>query len=704
MLARQKARTRRAAEPEQAPEIEVDPDDRPGAAPRPQRETARRKPKAARKKRARRAKRSIAVRAAYWSVVAMLWVGIAGIGTIVWVGAHLPPLQSLEVPKRPPTIQIVDISGKPLATRGDIGGAIIPLKDLPPYLPKAFMAIEDRRFYSHAGIDPIGLVRATAANVMHRGLSQGGSTITQQLAKNLFLTPERTLNRKLQEVALALWLERKFKKDQILELYLNRIYFGAGAYGVEAAAQRYFGKSARQVTLAESALLAGLVKSPSKLAPTHDFNAAQKRAQVVLAAMADAKFIKDADAKMAMAAPPHIVNQVAGGTANYVADFVRDALNELVGHIDDDVTVETTVDGNLQTIAEKALAEELTAKGAKFDVEQGALIAMAPDGAVRALVGGKNYADSQFNRAVAAKRQPGSAFKPFVYLTALERGLTPDTIRDDKPISVKGWKPENYTKEYFGPVTLSRALAMSLNTVSVRLTLEFGPTAVTRTAYRLGIASKLEPNASIALGTSEVTPLELVSAYVPFANGGMSITPHVIERVRGADGAVLYSRHDESLGRIIEPVYVDMMNRMLRDTVVIGTARKAELPGWTAAGKTGTSQDFRDAWFVGYTSHLITGVWIGNDDNSPMHKATGSGLPVDIWSRFMKAAHQGVPVAAVPSSDFAPRPLGVPVSGGLPDIHGTAPAASAELSPLRSRPSRGNALDSWSIDQLFTRR
>jgi penicillin-binding protein 1A len=332
---------------------------------------------------------------------------------------------------------------------------------------------------------------------------------------------------------------------------------------------------------------------------------------------------------------------------------------------------------------------------------------MTPQGAVRALVGGKNYAESQFNRAVAAKRQPGSAFKPFVYLTALERGLTPDTVRDDKPISVKGWRPENYTKQYFGPVTLTRALANSLNTVSVRLTLEFGPTAVTRTAYRLGISSKLEPNASIALGTSEVTPLELVSAYVPFANGGMAIAPHVIERVRTADGKILYARPKEAIGRIIEPVYVDMMDRMLRETVAAGTARKAEMPGWAPAGKTGTSQDFRDAWFVGFTSHMITGVWIGNDDSSPMHKATGGGLPVDIWSRFMKVAHQGVPVAALPASDFTPRPL-----AARSDVHGLIPQVSSILPPANSaaanlappRPHPGNALDSWSIDQLFSRR
>ena len=267
---------------------------------------------------------------------------------------------------------------------------------------------------------------------------------------------------------------------------------------------------------------------------------------------------------------------------------------------------------------------------------------MTPDGAVRAMVGGRNYAESQFNRAVAAKRQPGSAFKPFVYLTAIERGLTPDTVREDKAISIKGWKPENYSREYYGPVTLKQALAMSLNTVSVRLTQEFGPTAVIRTAHRLGIASKLEPNASIALGTSEVSVLELVSALAPFANGGIETAPHVVERVRTADGKTLYTREQQSLGRIVEPRYVAMMNAMMHETLVTGTARKAELPGWPAAGKTGTSQDFRDAWFIGYTGHLVTGVWLGNDDNSPTRKTTGGGMPVEMWTRIMKPAHQGV--------------------------------------------------------------
>jgi len=689
------ARSSGKARKKPAPEDDDDPpaaqaDGGDDAAPAPKR---KRKRKKSRKKKPSRAERTILGQIVYWGAVTGVWLILAVGAVIAWVGMHLPPLASLEIPRRPPTIHIVAVDGRPLATRGDMGGAAVPLKELPAHVPKAFLAIEDRRFYSHYGVDPIGLLRASVANVLRRGVAQGGSTITQQLAKNLFLTQERTLGRKLQEVVLAVWIERKFSKDQILELYLNRVYFGAGAYGVEAAAQRYFGKSARRMTLAEAAMLAGIVKSPSRLAPTHNFAGAEARSQVVLKAMAEAKFAKDNDLKVALMQPPHIVKQSAAGGVNYAADYVMDAINELVGRIEEDVIVETTIDGTMQAAAEKALVEELTQKGVKYDVEQGALVSMTPDGAVRALIGGVNYAESQFNRAISAKRQPGSAFKPFVFLTALERGLTPDTIRDDKPISVKGWRPENYTREYFGPVTLTQALANSLNTVSVRLTLEFGPTAVTRTAYRLGISSKLEPNASIALGTSEVSPLELVTAYVPFANGGFAVAPHVVERVRTADGKVLYTREDNNLGRVIEPEYVAMMNRMMRETLISGTARRADLPGWQAAGKTGTSQDFRDAWFIGYTGYLVTGVWLGNDDSSPTKKATGSGLPVNIWTNFMKAAHQGVPVAALPESETR--------RSAVEDL---MPRTTGNGEPSRAPQPRRNDLDGWFIDRLFSRR
>ncbi len=687
--------TRREPVFDSAPELRVAPSDRPaGGGSKP---PAKRRTKQNRK---RSPRRSPIGRAVYWSLVLGLWLVIGGAGVVAWTGAHMPPLQSLEIPKRPPSIQIVDLNGRPLATRGDAGGAVLPLNELPKYVPQAFIAIEDRRFYEHYGVDPLGIARALIANILHRGVAQGASTITQQLAKNLFLTQERTVHRKLQEMLLALWLEHKFSKTQILELYLNRVYFGSGTYGIEQASQRYFGKSAKQISLPEAALLAGLVKSPSRLAPTRNFDGAEHRARTVLAAMADVGFITPASEKVAFTHPPHIAAQAGNGSINYVADWVMDAINDVLGHVDEDIVVRTTIDSGLQAGAEQALTEELAQKGAKDGVSQGALVAMTPDGAVRAMIGGRNYGESQFNRAVAAKRQPGSAFKPFVYLTALEHGLTPDTVRQDAPIKIKGWQPENYGHEYYGPVTLSKALALSLNTVSVRLTIEFTPTAVIRTAYRLGIASKLEPNASIALGTSEVSPLELVSAYAPFANGGLAVVPHVIERISASNGNVLYARNDKPLGRIIEARYVAMMNEMMQQTLTIGTAHKAALPGWLAAGKTGTSQDFRDAWFIGYTAHLVTGVWLGNDDGTPTKKVTGGGLPVEVWSRFMRGAHQGIPVAALPGPP--PGVFSGLFSGNGPSrqTDGMAPAQAANNAPTAHD---GASLDGWLLNNLFGR-
>jgi penicillin-binding protein 1A len=649
-------------------------------------------------------------RLVYWGAVLALWGVIAAIGVVVYVGAHLPPIQSLEIPKRPPTIQIVGIDGSLLAERGEMAGANVSLKDLPPYLPKAFIAIEDRRFYSHFGIDPVGILRALVTNVLHRGVSQGGSTLTQQLAKNLFLTQERTMQRKLQEAELAIWLERKHSKDEILELYLNRVYFGSGAYGVEAAAQKYFGKSAKNVTIAEAAMLAGLVKSPSRLAPNRNPEGAEQRAQVVLAAMADAKFITEAQAQASIGHPSYNVKPVGAGTINYVADWIGEVLDDLVGQIDESIKVETTIDPKLQSVAEAAVIDELAAKSVKFNVSQGALVAMTPDGAVRAMVGGRNYSESQYNRAVTAKRQPGSSFKPFVYLTALEQGLTPDTVRQDAPIEVKGWKPENYTHEYFGPVTLTHALAMSLNTVAIRLGLEVGPKNVVRTAHRLGISSKLDPNASIALGTSEVSVVEMVGAYAPFANGGFAVSPHVVTRIRTLTGKLLYMRQPDEHNQVIEPRYVGMMNAMMRETLISGTAKKAEIPGWQAAGKTGTSQDYRDAWFIGYTANLVTGVWLGNDDNSPTKKATGGGLPVEVWSRFMRTAHEGVPVASLPNAqaNWGPSNLAQVASQVSPPTAAAPGPAPTNNGGYRAPPTRANVrpeaaagLDGWLMDRLF---
>ncbi len=686
-----------------SPPLTVSASDRPGGeAPR------RRKRKSKRKAKGRR--RSVFGRLVYWSLVLGIWLAIGLAGVVAWTGAHLPAIQSLEIPKRPPSIQIVDVHGRVLATRGDVAGDIIPLRELPSYLPNAFIAIEDRRFYEHYGVDPFGIVRAALSNILHRGISQGGSTITQQLAKNLFLTQERTIHRKLQEALLALWLERKFSKTQILELYLNRVYFGSGAYGIEQASQRYFGKSARHITLAEAALLAGLVRSPSRLSPTRNFNGAEKRAQIVLKIMAQLHMVSASNERVALAHPPRIVAQAGSASINYVADWVMDALNDTLGRVDEDIIVHTTIDNALQASAEQALTDELAQKGAKAGVSQGALVAMTPDGAVRALIGGRNYAESQFNRAVAAKRQPGSAFKAFVYLTALEHGLTPDTVREDKPIVIKGWRPEDYKHEYYGPVTLTQALALSLNTVSVRLTMEVGPAEVIRTAHRLGIASPLEPNASIALGTSEVSVLELTGAYATFANGGYATSPHVIKRITDAKGKLLYVHDEHSLGRIVDAHYVAEMNAMMQQTLLIGTAKRASLPGWPAAGKTGTSQDFRDAWFIGYTAHLVTGVWLGNDDGTPTKHVTGGSLPVEIWSRFMTSAHQGAPVAALPGS--AGGGFFSSLFGGsntrapqLPSTVGAAPKPPASIPTAAAPASENNAgLDGWLLNNLFGRR
>jgi penicillin-binding protein 1A len=648
MFGRGAKKTRKRIEPrlnwrgERAPDdLRADPADRPPSSRRA------RKIASQPSSRAGRRRRSWLGRFLYWAGVLSIWGLISMVGLVIYYASQLPPIDQLAVPKRPPNIAILADDGSLIANRGDTGGPAVRLVELPPYLPKAFVAIEDRRFYDHIGIDPVGVSRAVMRDAIGRRGIEGGSTLTQQLAKNLFLTQERTLSRKIQEAILALWLERRYSKDQILELYLNRVYFGSGAYGVEAAAQKYFGKSARLVTLPEAALLAGLMKSPTRLAPNRNLAGANERAAEVITAMAEQGHITEAMAKSALGNPAQVVHDKSSGSINYVADYVMDALDDTVGAIDDDIVVTTTIDPKMQAQAERALTDELK-KGAKFGVEQGALVALDPAGAVKAMIGGRNYAESQFNRAVAAKRQPGSSFKPFVYLAALEKGLTPDTVREDAPISVKGWSPENYSREYFGPVTLTKALALSLNTVAVRLGLEVGPKAVVAVAHRLGIASDLDPVPSIALGSSEVTPLEMVSAYAAFANGGVGVQPHVISRVRTAGGKQLYARRNATFGRVIDPQYVAMMNQMMQETLLTGTARKAELPGWQAAGKTGTSQDWRDAWFVGYTSYLVAGVWLGNDDGSPTKKVSGGNLPVEIWSRFMRAAHEGVPVAGLP--------------------------------------------------------
>jgi len=645
----------------------------------------------------RRSGRTLASRLVYAGLVLCLW-GVIGVGGVVaYYASQLPPIDQLTVPKRPPNIAIMASDGSLLANRGETGGRTVSLKELPPYLPNAFVAIEDRRFYSHFGIDPVGITRAVYRNLARRGLAQGGSTLTQQLAKNLFLTQERTASRKIQEAILALWLERNYSKDQILELYLNRVYFGSGAYGVEAAAQRYYGKSARNVSLAEAAVLAGLVQSPSRLAPNRNPDAAQARAQLVIAAMNELGYITPGMTKTALGAPAEPVRPSGAGSANYAADYVMDVLDDFVGTVESDIVVSTTIEPVLQAAAERVLVDELNAKGQKFNVSQGAFVAMEPDGAVKALVGGRNYEASQFNRATTARRQPGSAFKPFVYLAALERGLTPDAVRDDAPVNIKGWTPENYDRGYRGPVTLREALALSLNTVAVKLNMEVGPKAVVQTAQRLGIASPLQANGSLALGTSEVTPLELVSAYAPFANGGIGVIPYAISQVKTTDGKVIYRRPASGgLGRVIDPGAVAMMNDMMHSTFVIGTAQKAGIPGWPMAGKTGTTNDYKDAWFVGFTGNLVAGVWLGNDDGALTKRVTGGNLPVETWHNFMKIALKDKQPVGLPGGERFPS--GAPVAAAGAPRYANAGGGDGWVQP--APPPRGRGEKNF-LERLF---
>lgn len=641
-------------------------------------------------------RRSFLKRALYWGAVLGVWSIIGLIALIAYHASKLPPIDQLAIPKRPPNIAILGSDGSLLANRGETGGREVSIAELPPYLPKAFVAIEDRRFYSHFGIDPIGIARAMVRNIIHSGGLQGGSTLTQQLAKNLFLTQERTASRKIQEAILAIWLERNYTKDQILELYLNRVYFGSGAYGVEAAAQKYFNKSSRQVSIAEAAMLAGLVQSPTRLAPNRNPDGAKARADLVLSAMENAGFITHDELANAEAKPAIASQNRSGGSINYAADYIMELLDELVGSIDSDVLVTTTINPQWQSVAEQALSDELNSKGAKFGVSQGALISLSPDGAIRAMVGGKNYQDSQFNRVTDAKRQAGSAFKPFVYLTALEKGLSPDTVREDAPINVKGWQPENYARDYKGSVTLSEALAQSLNTVAVRVGLEVGPRNIATTATRLGIQSKLDANASISLGTSAVTPIEMTSAYACFANGGLAVQPYVITEVISRNGDLIYARNEPPPHRVINAEIVSELNGMMREVVLNGTAKRADIPGWDIAGKTGTSQDFRDAWFIGYTSSLVTGVWLGNDDNSPTKHVAGGGLPVEVWSRYMKAALGTTAPQALPAADPQEKGFFDSLRALFTSSAQTSPSSVPPATPLTQTPqlpaSTGNPI------------
>jgi penicillin-binding protein 1A len=590
----------------------------------------------------------------YWLFVLGIWAGIAVAGIVIYFATQLPASNTWAVPERPANIRILAANGQLMSNRGKTGGEAVSLRELPYYVPAAFIAVEDRRFREHFGIDILGLVSVALESAKAGEVTRGASTLTQQLAKNLFLTPDQTLQRKVQEALLAIWLEQNYSKDDILELYLNRVFFGHNSTGIEAAAQTYFGKSARNLSLGEAAILAGSVQAPSRLNPRGNADAVRARQQLVLSAMAREGYISDAEAKAARIDPNQTVRTKVTGGESYVADWVESLMQAYIGNVDKDVVVYTTINWDLQKQAEFVIKEAVANEGPKKGFAQGALVAMDVDGTVRALVGGVDYGKSQFNRAVTGRRQPGSAFKPFVYLAAMEKGYPPDTVADDAPFTYEGWSPGNASGQYRGPVTLREGLAYSLNTISGRLAIDVGPAKVVEAAMRLGISSPMLAVPSIALGTSEVSLLELTGAYAPFANGGIGVIPNVITRIETADGQLLYEAIPASPGQVIAPEIVGEMNDMLTAAIEIGTGKRAQLNGWPMAGKTGTSQKARDALFVGYTSRMVTGVWLGNDDDTGTSLA-GGNVPVQIWSEFMAKAHEGIPVSELPGAFTQPE-------------------------------------------------
>ena len=582
------------------------------------------------------------------------------LGLWVWKLAFsdLPPIPdkaALWSMNRPAGVTFLDRNGQIIGQRGPKHGAPLTLDQLPKYLPQAFLAAEDRHFYSHPGIDLGGVARAARNDLSgrHKGL-QGGSSITQQIARTLFLSPEQTLRRKLQEAGLAFRIEHLLTKDEILDLYLNRIYFGGGAYGVEAASQTYFGKSATQLSLSEAALLAALPKAPTHLAPTNDLDAAIARSKLVLAAMVSAGWITGAQEKAAFAAPPRLsVETRTEGDFGYVLDLAAQEAKLANVNNTPDLVIHLTVDPRLQAEATAAV-QDAVAEGAGAGVTQGAMVALEPDGGVLALVGGADHRLSSFDRATQALRQPGSAFKPFVYAAALEQGLTPDDVRADAPIKVGDWRPQNADGRYAGNVTLADALARSINTVAVRVSQEIGRDKVAELARRFGLINiPPHPAPPIALGAYEVTLLDLTGAYQVFQAGGKKAPPYLIASITNARGDLIYRKNPTPPDTVYDDAKAGQMIAMMQGVIQRGTGRKADI-GRPAAGKTGTSQDYRDAWFVGFTPDVVAGVWLGDDRNRPMQHMAGGDLPAQAWKRFMLAAEDGLPVR--PFMPLQPHP------------------------------------------------
>ncbi len=545
---------------------------------------------------------------------------------------------------RPPSLTFMDQNGNLIGTRGSHYGDPVPVSELPDYLIDSIIATEDRRFMKHHGVDVWGLLRAAIVNFQVGSWQQGGSTITQQLARNMFLTNDKTMARKLQEMQLAIWLEARLSKDDILSLYLNRTYFGAGTYGVEAASNIYFSKSARDLTLSEATLLAGLPKAPSTLSPLANFEGAVNRSREVIDNLVEADKLSQALADEAKASPPTLDLQALDSGTGYFFDYAMQEAGRILGPFDYDIVITTTLDLTTQAAAEQAIDRILNEEVQETGAEQAALVAYNNQGAIVAMVGGRSYEESQFNRATNAERQPGSAFKPFVYLAALEAGMTPRTLFMDEPISVGEWKPTNYEGRYRGPVRMTDAVARSINTVAIQITETVGRGRVIEAARRMGITHELREHPSLALGAMEVTLDEITSAYLAFGNKGKAVDGHGISSITKRTGEILYEWQPPLEVQLVDPDTAEKMNHLLFQVVNKGTGARASLGTRPAAGKTGTTNDWRDAWFIGYSSQITAGVWVGNDRNATMDKVTGGGAPAQIWREFMLAAHDEMPV------------------------------------------------------------
>ena len=583
-----------------------------------------------------------------WILILSIWSTLILGSTVIWAFLNLPETESIQI-TRQPSITFLDREGRILASYGDIYGQSIKFEQLPEDLINAVITTEDRRFFSHIGIDLRGIVRALIVNLKAGRVVQGGSTITQQLAKNLFLSPERSITRKLHEAILSLWLEFRFSKEQILSIYLNRVYLGSGTYGVQAASEKYFNKRVEELNLYECALIASLLKAPSKYNPISNPKLSNIRTKKVLDGMLKNNQINVASIEKYknmrntfrdIIEPPK--------STRYFIDWLLPRVRSYLGEINEDLIVRTTLDVELQRKAELSLSKI----SQNYDsANQSAIVVLDMNGGVLAMVGGRDYGDSQFNRVTQAQRQPGSAFKLFVYLTALENGFRPFDQIEDSKISIDDWSPENYKKEFLGDITISNAFAKSINTVAVKVSESVGREKVIDKAKSLGIKSKLMNSPSVALGTSEVNLLELTGAYNVIANGGNGIFTHGIRLIENIDGEMLYFRKGAGPGRILNKNVARDMTQMLKQTILSGTGKNANI-NRPSAGKTGTSQSLRDAWFIGFSSDMVAGVWFGNDNDSPMKNVTGGNAPAILWSDFMQKAHEGRPVKKLKSNVF----------------------------------------------------